>query len=299
MSSLGHAIADAAERLGAAGIEEPRREARLLLALALGIDSARVFASPDRELGPYDSERFESRLRRRIAREPYSRIAGKREFWSLEFTLSPDTLDPRPDSETLIEAALEFLPDRNAALSVVDFGTGSGALLLALLSELPNACGTGIDISPGAVDQARRNAAALGLERRVRFSVASWGDGIMEAVDVILANPPYIPSADVPNLADEVRLFEPLGALDGGADGLDAYRELAPQIGRLLRPGGIALFEIGAGQEADVSAIMAGTGLIPVAQRKDLAGIVRCLVFESPSQVLRKQKTVGQGAFSL
>ena len=213
--------------------------------------------------------------------------------------MSADTLDPRPDSETLIQTALEFLPDHDAALDIVDFGTGSGALLLALLSELPHARGIGVDISAGAVNQARRNAAALSLERRALFRVGRWGEGITETADVILANPPYIRSADIPNLADEVRHFEPLGALDGGADGLSAYRELAPQIGRLLRPSGIAVLEIGAGQAVDITEIMTQAGLVSIACRQDLAGIVRCLLFGLPAQVLQKQKTVGQGAFSL
>jgi len=272
------ALTRAAGRLVEAGIENPRREARLLLGLALGVDSGALSASLD-----IDASRgavFETYVARRASGEPYSRIAGKREFWSLEFALSPDTLDPRPDSETLIEAALALIQDRAAPLSVLDFGTGTGALLLALLSELPNAAGIGIDIAPGAVETARRNAAALGLAARARFVTGRWGAGLSAPADVILANPPYIPSGDVIRLPPEVRLFDPEAALDGGSDGLEAYRELAPDLGRLLKRNGVALCEIGAGQGGQVTAIMTASGLARTGSRADLSGIERCLVFE-------------------
>ncbi len=293
----------AAGRLVEAGIENPRREARLLLNLALGIDAnARL---PEREIAPADAALFETFVARRAGHEPYSRIAGRHEFWSLDFALSPDTLDPRPDSETLIEAALERIADRAATLSVVDFGTGTGALLLALLSELPNATGIGVDISAGAVETARRNAAALGLSARARFVLGRWGEGLTRPADVIVTNPPYISAKDMSRLPPEVREFDPAAALDGGPDGLSAYRELALDLKRLLSESGIALCEIGAGQAPAVTAIMAASGLDLTGSRADLAGIERCLVFEQRKKVgksrnngLMNQKIVGMSGNS-
>ena len=293
----------AAGRLVEAGIENPRREARLLLNLALGIDAnARL---PEREMAPAVAALFETFVARRAGHEPYSRIAGRREFWSLDFALSPDTLDPRPDSETLIEAALERIADRAATLSVVDFGTGTGALLLALLSELPNATGIGVDISAGAVETARRNAAALGLSARARFVLGRWGEGLTTPADVIVTNPPYISAKDMSRLPPEVREFDPAAALDGGPDGLSAYRELALDLKRLLSESGIALCEIGAGQAPAVTAIMAASGLDLTGSRADLAGIERCLVFEQRKKVgksrnngLMNQKIVGMSGNS-
>ena len=293
----------AAGRLVEAGIENPRREARLLLNLALGIDAnARL---PEREIAPADAALFETFVARRAGHEPYSRIAGRREFWSLDFALSPDTLDPRPDSETLIEAALERIADRAATLSVVDFGTGTGALLLALLSELPNATGIGVDISAGAVETARRNAAALGLSARAGFVLGRWGEGLTTPADVIVTNPPYISAKDMSRLPPEVREFDPAAALDGGPDGLSAYRELALDLKRLLSESGIALCEIGAGQAPAVTAIMAASGLDLTGSRADLAGIERCLVFEQRKKVgksrnngLMNQKIVGMSGNS-
>lgn len=293
----------AAGRLVEAGIENPRREARLLLNLALGIDAnARL---PEREIAPADAALFETFVARRAGHEPYSRIAGRHEFWSLDFALSPDTLDPRPDSETLIEAALERIADRAAPLSVVDFGTGTGALLLALLSELPNATGIGVDISAGAVETARRNAAALGLSARAGFVLGRWGEGLTTPADVIVTNPPYISAKDMSRLPPEVREFDPAAALDGGPDGLSAYRELALDLKRLLSESGIALCEIGAGQAPAVTAIMAASGLDLTGSRADLAGIERCLVFEQRKKVgksrnngLMNQKIVGMSGNS-
>jgi release factor glutamine methyltransferase len=274
----GEMLAQAADQLAAAGIGEPRREARLLLALALGV-GANAMLSPERVIAADAAERFQVFVGRRASHEPYSRIAGKREFWSRDFLLSPDTLDPRPDSETLIEAALTLISDRSAPLELLDFGTGTGALLLALLAELSNASGTGIDLAPGAVETARRNAAAVGLDRRARFLVGNWGEGLAGSWDVILANPPYISSEQVARLAPEVVRYDPSLALDGGTDGLNSYRELAPELARLLKPSGFVVCEIGEGQGPAVARIMAQSGLVLTASRNDLAGTERCLLF--------------------
>jgi len=259
-SAVDDAIATTAQQLAAAGIANPRHEARLLCALAAG-----------------DGVRLVDYVRRRAAHEPYSRIRGAREFWSLDFALSPDTLDPRPDSETLIEAALAALPDRTAPLRVVDLGTGTGALLLALLSEYPNATGLGVDILPGAVATAARNAAALGLADRSHFVAGDWAAINLGAADVILTNPPYIQSDEVTALPPEVAHFDPRRALDGGEDGLTAYRTLVPVIRRTLKPDGWAFFELGAGQTEAVARLVTVGDLRVAGTRRDLAGCERCL----------------------
>jgi len=277
-TTVAAALDEIAQRLASAGIDESRREARVLLAAALGWDRAELLAREDARLDDAVRQKLTEMIARRSAREPVSRILGHREFWSAIFRLSPETLDPRPDSETLIEAALAALPDRERPYRVLDFGTGTGCLLLALLSELPNAWGIGIDSEPGAATTARRNAAALGLAHRARFLAGSWGDAVAGAWDVVLANPPYIPTGEIAGLMPEVARHEPRQALDGGADGLDAYRALAPELRRLLAPDGIAVLEIGAGQAAAVLVIMEGQGLALRALRPDLSGIDRCLI---------------------
>jgi release factor glutamine methyltransferase len=277
-ATVGDAVTAAMQCFAAAGIAEPRREARLLVALALGVEPVTVLGYPERPLDGSARARLDGLVARRAAGEPYSRLLGRRQFWSLDFALTPDTLDPRPDSETLIEAALAHLPDRRAALKVVDFGTGTGCLLLALLSELPNAVGIGVDILPGAAAAARLNAAALGLGHRASFIVGHWGKAISGVADVILANPPYIYSGDIDGLGPEVANHEPHAALDGGDDGLGAFRELAGDLGRLVRPGGIALVEVGLGQVPMVAVLMADAGLSVRAIRRDLSGIERVVV---------------------
>ena len=293
--TLGAAVADAQARLAAAGIESPRREARLLVSLAAGIDAAAIIGSPERPLPAGAERRFEELVARRVAREPLSRIVGKREFWSLEFALSPDTLDPRPDSETLVEAALQRIPDRQAPLRIVDFGTGTGCLLLALLAELPRARGFGIDIAPGAVAAARQNAAAMCLENRAFFAVAGWGAALSGNIDVAVANPPYIPSGAIAGLEPEVARHDPWRALDGGADGLRAHRELAPHLQRLLSASGFAVVEIGAGQAAQAAQIYGAAGLDEAGRHRDLRGVERCLVLVPQAARPRdlSQKIVG------
>ena len=276
--TIGRLLDRSAARLASAGIAESRHEARLILALALGVEPATVLGWPERPVEPEPAATAEALVARRVGGEPFSRLRGKREFWSLDFALSPDTLDPRPDTETLIAAALADIPDRAAPRLVVDFGTGTGCLLLALLSELPQARGVGIDISPGAVTVAQNNAAALGLAGRVEFRVGGWGTQIDGEADVILANPPYIPSSEIGSLPVEVSAFDPRSALDGGADGLSAYRALGAAIRGLLGPAGRAYIEIGAGQGLQVARILGESGLTVSAVCRDLAGIERCVV---------------------
>jgi release factor glutamine methyltransferase len=276
--TIGDLLSRFTHRLAASGIDEPRREARLILALGLGVDPAAVIGWPERVVEVAAIDVVENLIARRERGEPISRLRGKREFWSLDFALSPATLDPRPDSETLIAAALDDINDRAAPLRVVDYGTGTGCLLLALLSELPRALGIGIDIQPGAVAMAQANAVALGLEKRAEFRLGGWDLPLSAPADVILSNPPYIPHEEIKWLAPEVTLFDPLLALDGGPDGLDAYRGLGAAIRGVLSPGGRAYIEIGTGQEPQVARIFTGLGLQIAAVRADLAGIERCVV---------------------
>ena len=271
-------LGEAAAALVAAGFDAPRRQARRLVAAALEMSSAAVFAYPERPLTTTQETRIAAILRRILAGEPLSRIVGAREFWGLEFRLSADTLDPRPDSETLVEAVRAHLSDLAAPYRFLDLGTGSGALLSALLSEFPRASGVGVDIAPGAAATARDNAKRLGLAGRAHFIAGDWARPIDGGFDAIVANPPYIPSAAVADLPAAVRDHDPLLALDGGSDGLAAYRAIAPELSRLLRPGGVFAGEIGAGQADGVAALLGRTGLRIEEFVRDLAGIIRCVV---------------------
>jgi release factor glutamine methyltransferase len=278
--SVAAALQDATSRLADAGVADPRRDARLLLAAVLDVESGVLLGWPERRLDGDESARFQDFVRRRAEREPVARIRGSREFWSLPFQVTPATLDPRPDSETLIEAALADFPDLAAPLRVIDFGTGTGCLLLSFLAERRVARGIGVDRSPAALACAAANAAALSLADRASFVASDWGAALRGDADVILANPPYIESAAIAGLEPEVARYEPVGALDGGADGLDAYRKLAFETGRLLAPLGRAYFELGAGQAPSVARIMARAGLAIRGTRRDLAGVERCLLVE-------------------
>jgi release factor glutamine methyltransferase len=273
----GEAVRRLAERLRAAGVADGAREAALLVRRAAGVSASDLICAPEAPLGPA-AARVEAFARRRAAGEPLARIEGRRGFWGREFSITPDVLDPRADTETLVEAALAAMrPRRDEALSVLDFGVGSGAILAALLGEWPNATGLGIDASPAAAAVAEANLAALGLGRRARVRVGNWGEGLEAGFDVIVSNPPYIRTGDIAGLARDVRDHDPRLALDGGADGLDAYRALAPQIERLLAPEGRFFLEIGAGQGDDVAAICARAGLALSERRRDLGGIERVL----------------------
>jgi release factor glutamine methyltransferase len=255
-------------------VDAPAREAALVLRAA-GLGPTDLIAEPDAPLGAA-AAKAERYAARRAAGEPLSRILGRREFWGLEFALTPETLDPRPDTETIVETALAaFAARRGEALRIVDFGVGSGALLAALLSEFPAARGVGVDLSPGAAAQARANLASLGLDARAEIRVGDWAEGLDGCFDLIVANPPYIRSGDIAGLAREVRDHDPRLALDGGADGLDAYRVLTPQIARLLAPDGRFFVEVGAGQAEAVAALAAAAGLSAIATRRDLSGLER------------------------
>ena len=277
-ASLRDTLAAAARTLGEAGISDPRREAQVLVGHALGLGREVMLAEPARALAKVERRRVDTLVARRAAREPAAYILGHREFWSLPFTVTRDTLIPRPDSETVIEAALAAFANRPNPRRLLDLGTGSGCLLLALLSEWPDADGLGVDISAPALDVARTNAAKHGLEGRAGFWEGHWGRGLTGEFDLIVANPPYIGDSEAAELAPEITGFEPAMALFCGPDAVACYRAMAPDMARLLAADGVAVVEIGAGQGAAVGAVMADAGLVEAGRRRDLAGIERCIL---------------------
>jgi release factor glutamine methyltransferase len=270
--------------LSDAGCDTPSLDARLLIQHALDLDRADLLFMSDKRLDPAQAATAWELVERRAAHAPVSRIIGKRGFWTLDLGVNAATLDPRPDTETVVDAILEARPDRDAPLRILDLGTGSGAILLALLSEYPAATGVGVDLAAGAATQAAVNAEACELDGRASFMVGNWGDGLTAgAFDVIVSNPPYIPSAEIETLAPEVREHDPLQALDGGADGLDAYRLLADQAPELLADGGVVAFEVGCGQADQVAELLTLAGLNVTGVRVDLGGIARCVRAEKHS----------------
>jgi release factor glutamine methyltransferase len=273
------ALKEAVLLMKAARLETPVLDARLIVQHALGISWDTLYLKDDLPLSPDEKTRLESELSRRAEHEPVSRIVGRRHFWTLDLAVSPDTLDPRPDTESLIEAVVAAIPERSQPLRFLDLGAGTGAILLALLAEYPNATGVGIDVSDGALAVARINAESHGLAARAAFAAGDWTEGLVGPFDVIASNPPYIVRGDLPGLPPEVRDHDPVLALDGGADGLDAYRAIMPAMPALLGAGGIAVFEIGEGQADAVTQIARMHGLAPVGTRKDLGGIERALSF--------------------
>lgn len=264
-----------AARLTAAGVDNAGLDTRLLLAHALGVDQATML----RDQTVAVPSAFEPLLARRAAREPLALILGRQGFWTLDLEVSRDTLIPRADSETLVEAVLAARPDRRTALRVLDLGTGTGCLLLAVLSEYPGAWGVGVDIAPGAAVLAARNAAGAGVAARASFVVADWATAISGQFNVVLSNPPYIPAWELPGLMPEVAGFEPWRALDGGVDGLVAYRSLLACLPGLLAPGGLAVFELGHHQSSVVQPLAEQAGFSATV-RLDLNGVERALVLE-------------------
>ena len=278
------------ETLRQAGIESPDVDARLLIGHALGLDRTALMTNGDRALREDDIAAIDALAARRLQHEPVARILGRKEFWSLSLDVSSAVLVPRPDTETVVEAALDFVVRggkdlkslRMERLRILDIGTGSGALLLALLTELTNATGIATDISPAAIKVARANAERLGLAKRCGFIVCNIADGVTGPFDLIVSNPPYIAHAEIATLEPEVRDYDPALALDGGKDGLDAYRAIAAQAPALLASGGRLIVELGAGQERAVSALFTKSGLTVKAARLDLAGIPRALSASMP-----------------
>lgn len=270
-------IQESQERLAEAGIGNPSLDARLLIAHALGLDRAALVTQEDRPLAEGDIAAADTLIDRRVRREPVGRILGQREFWGLPFLLNDATLEPRPDSETLIETALTLYKNKPAPQSLLDLGTGTGCLLLSLLHEWKEAQGVGIDISPRAIRQAQENARALNLDERASFRIGNWLHELNGTFDLILSNPPYIPTRDIPHLQPEVRLFDPSAALDGGPEGLDPYKLMIPKLPPFLKDGGALLFEVGDGQAEAVCSLLRAEGFENIAVRKDLGGLARCV----------------------
>jgi release factor glutamine methyltransferase len=266
------AIQDGTLRLRNA-VDNPRLEVRVLLAYALGGTRADLIREPERVV---ETEAFHTLIDRRLAHEPLAHILGRREFWSLEFQVSPDTLIPRPDSETLVTAALAAYPGRLPPATILDLGTGTGCLLLALLHEFPAAFGIGIDIAPDAACLARGNALRLGLAERAAFVAGDWTNPLDARFDLVISNPPYIPTADIATLMPDVARYEPERALDGGQDGCDAYRIILRDLPQRLRPGGIAILELGIGQAETVASLAREAGFA-TSLHLDLAGIQRAI----------------------
>lgn len=277
-TTLGELLKEARDTLAAAGIDTARLDARVLLGAVVEGGEAAVFGYPEREIPAVDVRRVRDLIAKRAARQPLSQVLGHKEFWSLDFEVTEDTLTPRPDTETLIEMVLDAVAANCCApLRVLDLGTGSGCILLTVLNNLPNATGLGVDKGAGALAVARRNAQHLGLAGRAAFQAGDWAAGIDEAFDLVVSNPPYIPRADIGGLDPEVARFEPILALDGGLDGLDAYRVIAGDALALLKPGGQLFLEVGAGQADAVADLVRAGGLIDVAIRADLGRLDRCV----------------------
>ncbi len=269
--------------LQAAAIETPELDARLMIGAVTRLDLTGLITKAEQRLTAFDAARLKDLARRRIGGEPVARLLGHKEFWGLDFQLSPATLVPRPDTETLVEAALDILRADDMttrALRIADLGTGSGAILLALLHELPHATGIGTDISIAALQTARANATRLGLAARATFAVGNFAAAIAVPCDLIVSNPHYIRTGDIQTLSTEVREHDPHRALDGGNDGLDAYRLIVSQAAGLLAPGGTLILEIGQHQSDDVVRLAHTAGLAPHGPpRADLGGVPRALAF--------------------
>jgi release factor glutamine methyltransferase len=285
----------AIQELRRGDFESPQLDARLLLQRATGCSREDMILEPEREVAPAIADHFRRLVTRRLAHEPVSRILGEREFYGRTFKVTPDVLDPRPDTETLVDLALPLM---GPSSRILDLGTGSGAIIITLLAEWPDATGVATDFSAAALAVAAANAEALGVADRLSFVQGSWFGAVSGRFDLIVSNPPYIPSADIAGLEPDVRAYDPHLALAGGSDGLDPYRVIAAKAANHLMPGGCAVVEQGAGQADDVTAIFAAAGFHLVRQGIDLGGHIRCLVFSgSPKPVVcghGDEKTIGK-----
>lgn len=277
-------LRDATDQLTHMGIETARLDAELILAHALGMARNPLLLDAGMPLATEDKAAADALLLKRLARVPLAHITGHRAFWTLELSVNRHTLVPRPDTETLMEAVLDHVPDRQLQLRILDLGTGSGALLLALLHEYPNAWGVGTDYSIDAIGIAQQNASRHGLQDRASFVCADWdkGLGAHADFDLIVSNPPYIPSAAIATLMPEVRNHDPAAALDGGSDGLAAYRHLAGATAFITRAQGMCVVEVGQGQAEAVTRLFRQQHWAFREAKADLAGTPRALVFQKP-----------------
>jgi release factor glutamine methyltransferase len=265
-------------RLAAADNASAALDARLLICHVLNISHEEFIVQTDRVLSPNKIEKIEELVTQRIARKPVAKILGQKEFYGRIFLTSENTLDPRPDSETLIDAVLKNIDDKNKPLRILDLGTGTGCLLLTLLSELPQATGIGVDQSDAALALARENAVRLEVLMIADFIQGNWFEHVIGQFDIIISNPPYIPTADIATLSMDVQDYDPTPALDGGADGLAAYRAITDQAANYLKKGGLIAFEVGQGQADDVSNLLKNKGFSNIMGFKDLAGISRVVL---------------------
>ncbi|TIR23247.1 MAG: peptide chain release factor N(5)-glutamine methyltransferase [Mesorhizobium sp.] len=282
-AGLGPLLRAARERLAAAGIDDPGLDSRLIVEHFSGTTRTQAIAEPGQKVGSAALSAIEAALRRRVAGEPAHRILGYREFYGLRLSLSPETLEPRPDTETLVDAILPFVrttAERLGECRILDLGTGTGAIALALLNAVPAAIATGVDISEGALATAAGNARDLGLGGRFKALHSNWFEKVSGSYHVIASNPPYIPSQEIGNLQDEVRDFDPHRALDGGVDGLGPYRVIAAEAVGFLEAQGRVAVEIGHTQKNEVSGIFAAAGYVLTGTHRDLGGNDRVLVFE-------------------
>lgn len=275
---------DIVNQLVEAGIDNPRLETRLILAHIKQCAASEIYS--DINLDETQQKQLKVVLNRRLNHEPLDKILGTRSFFKYDFAVNADVLSPRPDTETLVESVLETYPDRNQALNFLDLGTGSGCIIESLLAEYPNANGLAVDISAKALSVAQQNAENLGLVKRLNFLQADWFASdfvqkINRKFEVIVTNPPYIPTADITKLDKEVKNFDPLMALDGGADGFSSYRRLAEVVPQLLTDGGYVFIEAGIGQAEKIAQIFTTGGLRLQAIKTDLSGIQRCVILQN------------------
>jgi release factor glutamine methyltransferase len=275
--SLSQLMHRASRRLAEAGCDTPLLDARLLFQTVTGLSRELMILEPDRPVADDQVRRFDDLIGRRAAREPVARILGEREFYGRDFRVTPATLDPRPDTETLIAAALRLMPP---GARLLDLGTGTGAIIVTLLAERPDSTGLATDVSAAALEVARANAERHGVSSRLQLVEGSWLSPVSGQFDMILSNPPYIPTSEIAELSPDVRRFDPQAALDGGTDGLEAYRQIAAAAKVHLSAGGHVLVEIGLGQGPAVSAIFASAGFRVSGRDSDLGGRLRCLVFQ-------------------
>ena len=281
MKTINAAVTEMRDSFKSAGLDTPELDARLLVQDILKINHEKLLLNSNKLVTDSEDKRLTTSMKRRILREPVSRIIGSRSFWKSEFKITSETLDPRPDSEVLIESVLS-IANKETPLTILDLGTGTGCLLLSLLQELPQATGVGIDISTGAIQVAIQNTTALNLSKRVSFKVMNWTEITNETrFDLIISNPPYIPESDISTLEPEVRQHDPFLALSGGMDGLNCYREIAALFPKLLTETGYVFLEIGTTQARAVKNILAEQEIRVLKVIQDLAGYNRCIVAHS------------------
>jgi release factor glutamine methyltransferase len=293
--SVKQVLSIAKELLSLAAIETPILDARILLGFVLGAPEERFYGLEDKFLDEIELNSYEKIIQRRCEREPVSRILGQRGFWNLTLKLNSWSLDPRPDSETLIEAITKHVPNKNSRLNIIDLGTGTGCLLLAALKELPNSFGVGVDISDDCIKIAKENAHYNNLSNRTTFLTSDWTKKITDKFDIILCNPPYIKETEIKDLEPEVKSFDPYMALNGGPDGLSCYKAIANQFPQILTTKGLIFLELGHKQKLSVIKIMKTEGLQTLHIEKDLGDKERCLVLSHDHYSTKVQFPLGLG----